>query len=93
MAKNASPEAYKVAGHVAWRRVVGEAVILDLDSSDYYALNDVGALIWEKLEKGESSDRIQEAVCAEFDVAPELALKDIKALIKALAGKKLLLPA
>ncbi|MFI5349994.1 MAG: PqqD family protein [Elusimicrobiota bacterium] len=93
MGKNASAAVYKHADHVSWRRVEDEVVILDLDSSDYFSLNDVGALIWERLGKGETSEQILDSVCGEFDVAPEKALKEMQALVKQLTGKKLLLAA
>jgi hypothetical protein len=85
--------AYKHPSHIVWRRVDKEAVILSLDSSDYFSLNEVGALIWERLGKGEKPDAIQTALCAEFDVPPAKALKDIDALIAELSGKGLLLAA
>ena len=93
MAKDTHPRVYKHAAHVAWRRVDEEAVILDLDSSDYYSLNGVGSVIWERLGKGDTAEQIQGAVCGEFDVLPDKALKGIKALVKELTGAKLLLAA
>ncbi|MFI5350572.1 MAG: PqqD family protein [Elusimicrobiota bacterium] len=93
MAKKTTSTDYKHAAHVAWRRVENEGVILDLNSSNYFSLNDVGVLIWEKLGSGESLESVQAAVCEEFDVPPDQALRDIKALVKELTGKGLLLPA
>ena len=93
MAKNSVPPSFKHAANVAWRRVDAEAVLLNLDSSDYFSLNEAAALIWERLGKGDSLERIEAAVCAEYEVPPAAALKDIKALVKELTGKGLLLEA
>ena len=91
MAKKSSARAYKHSPNTAWRLVDGEAVILNLDSSEYFSLNAPGALIWEMLGKGETRDRIHLAVCDEFEVPPAKALADIDALIKGMTDAGLLL--
>jgi hypothetical protein len=93
MAKKSAVRTYKHSPNTAWRLVDGDAVILNLDSSEYFSLNAAGAMIWEKLGKGEQPDRIQAAVCEEFEVPPAKALADIADLIKSLSGAGLLLPA
>ena len=93
MAKKSAARAYKHSPNTAWRLVDGEAVILNLDSSEYFSLNAAGAAIWEKLGKGETPDRIHAAICEEFEVPPAKALEDISALIKELSGAGLLLAA
>ena len=39
---------------VAWQQVGDEVVLLNVDSSEYHNLNDVGSRMWQALE--ESSD-------------------------------------
>jgi hypothetical protein len=91
MAKKSAGPSYKHAPHVAWRRVENEAVVLDLNSSEYVSLNETAVLIWEKLGDGEPLERIQSAVCGEFDVSSDEALAGIKRFVKELTHKKLLL--
>ncbi|HVA66132.1 MAG TPA: PqqD family protein [Elusimicrobiota bacterium] len=81
---------YKHAERAAWRQVDKEAVILDLESSEYFSLNEVGVVIWEKVGEGADLDAIVEAVCAEFDVDEAKAKKDATTLIGDLVKKKLL---
>ncbi len=81
---------YKHAERAAWRQVDKEAVILDLESSEYFSLNEVGVLIWEKLGQGADLDAAVEAVCEEYDVDEAKAKKDASALIGELVKKKLL---
>ncbi len=90
MATKNSAEKYKHAERAAWRQVDKEAVILDLESSDYFSLNEVGVLIWEKLGAGADLDEIAQAVCAEYDVEEAKAKKDASSLVSDLLKKKLI---
>jgi hypothetical protein len=89
-AKISGTSRYKHAGHVSWRRVEDETVILDLTTSVYFSLNEAGALIWELLGEKAAVDEIHAAVCGKFDVPPALARKDLEALVARLLDKKLL---
>ncbi|MGH7442476.1 MAG: PqqD family protein [bacterium] len=90
MATKSESLKYKHAERAAWRQVDKEAVILDLESSEYYSLNEVGVLIWEKLGAGAEMDDIVESVCEDFDVDTAKAKKDVAALVGDLTKKKLL---
>ena len=67
-------------------------VIPEVEKS-YHVMRDrnARAITGLSMGGGESLEKIQAAVCAEFDVAPDEALAGIKVLVKELAGKKLLL--
>lgn len=84
---------YKHASHTAWRRVENESIILDLNTSVYYSLNDTGAFIWERLGAGAAAPQVAAELCAEFDVKPETAQRDADEIIAKLCQQKLLLPA
>lgn len=46
------------------------------------SLNETGAFIWEKLEKGcESKKDLVDAILAEYDVSEELVTKDVDAFV------------
>jgi hypothetical protein len=91
MAKSpASGRSYKHASHVSWRRVDNESVVLDLNSSVYFSLNEVGTLIWDRLGAGKSLEDIREEICASFDVKPQEAQKDMDALVAKLCKENLL---
>ncbi len=70
-----------------------ESIILDLNTSVYYSLNDTGAFIWERLGSGATAAEISTELCAEFDVKPDAAARDADELIAKLSQEKLLLPA
>lgn len=63
------------------RRVEDEIVILDIGSGRYFGLNDVGAIIWDRLEDNCSQDELVDAVVADYDVDREEASRDVGELI------------
>jgi len=63
------------------RELDGEVVILDIPSGNYFAINDVGALIWDRLEHDTDRTSLVEVVTAEFDVDRDAASADIEALL------------
>ena len=84
---------FKHASNVTWRQVDKDAVILDLDTSNYFSLNEVGVLVWERLGDGATIAEVCEEVCKLYDVPPKDALRDIEKLVAALSAKKLLVKA
>ncbi len=87
------PEKFKHASHETWRQVEKEAVILDLDTSVYFSLNELGVLVWERLGDNASIAEIRDEVCRLYDVPAKTAHKDIELLIAAMLAKKLLVKA
>lgn len=79
---------YSLNDRVLCRIVEDEAVLLDLDSGQYYGLNNVGTRIWQLLGAGHSASSICELVVQEFEVAEAEA--DVEALIEMLLAKRLL---
>lgn len=90
--KTKPQQKYRHSEHVSWRRVEDEAVVLDLNTSVYFSLNEIGAMIWERLGAGDSPEQIQAAVYEEYDVEPSLAWRHIEALVAQMLGEKLLSP-
>jgi len=75
------------------RELDGEIVILDVPSGRYFALNDVGALIWDRLEHDTDHQSLIDAVTKEFDIDRSTAAGDIDALLDQLAEAGLILEA
>ncbi len=62
----------------------GEVAILDLDKGLYFGLQDVGAHVWEALQKPLSVDEICASVVAHFDVTPEVCRADLMKFLSSL---------
>lgn len=60
---------YTIRDTVLVAHLDGEAVLLDMDSKNYFRLNDTAAFIWKALEGNQSRDAILAGLCETFDVA------------------------
>jgi hypothetical protein len=68
------------------RELDGELVLLDLQTEEYFGLDEVGVLVWALLEQPLSLDGLVEAVMAEYEVAEEQLRADLAALVAELAA-------
>ncbi len=55
----------------------GEAIVINLATGSYYAMPDVGAVIWEAIEEQCSLHEIADRVSARYDVSAERAAADM----------------
>ena len=90
MTKVPKPKGYRHAENISWRRVGAEAVLLDLDTSAYYSLNEVGIIVWERLGAGDGVEAIAAAVCKQYDAREPEVRKHVEGLIADLVAKGLL---
>ena len=79
---------FRPHGDVISRMLDGEAVILDLNSGEYFGLNETGARIWELLELHDTSE-IAATLAREFTVTPAEASAAVDTLIHQLLDKRL----
>lgn len=69
--------------------VAHESVILDLNSEQYFGLDDVGTRVWQLIvERGRLRDVFDE-ILDEYDVPPEVLERDLIALVAALSEQGL----
>jgi len=72
----------EISQAVTWRKAGEEAVILNLETSEYYSANETGSFIWELLSSGKKAGKIAEALAAEYGIAPAQAEGDIEDFLK-----------
>jgi hypothetical protein len=68
----------------------GEAVILDVNSGQYYGLNEVGARIFELVEQPCSVDAIVTRLTKEYSVEGEDLKADLLAFLREMVKKDLI---
>lgn len=90
--RSALPARMRPAQSVHTRDFDGELVILDLACGEYFALDAVGAMLWQELERGAKLEDVARKVVAEYDVAYETALADLRALTAELLERGLMVP-
>jgi hypothetical protein len=89
-----SPDLLVADTRIVVRRVGDETLLVpvsrgigDLDS--IYMLTDVGTTVWALLARPVTVATIVDAVCEDFDVARDVAAKDVDEFLSALLAKKL----
>ena len=64
------------------REIAGDTILVPvgktvLESNGLFALNELGAFIWEMLPNVQTEEEICAAILAEYEVSPEDAAKDV----------------
>ena len=77
---------------VTHETIDGEAVIINLDSGNYYSLVDAGSFIWELVEKGASASEVQDLVLQAYQAnAPDVD-RGVQELLVQLQQENLIVP-
>ncbi len=76
---------------LSWQRIGEDAVLLDLRTSTYFAVNATGADLVDALATGErTASDLEALLLAEYDVDATRAAADVAALLTELQGRELL---
>jgi coenzyme PQQ synthesis protein D (PqqD) len=75
---------------LAWRRVAGEVVVLDIDSSHYHAINASGGAIWDLVAEGSTVAELIASLAAAYPQAADRAGEDVRAFLVGLHERGLL---
>ena len=79
-----------IPDNVLFRELEGESVILDLDSEQYFGLDEVGTRMWQLITEADSIGATIDELVAEYDVEAEVLREDLSELIDTLVDKGLL---
>ena len=83
----------KASDKVLFQKLGDEAVILHLDSEEYFGLDNVGTRMWELL-MGEGEGDINKSIpllLKEYEVEEDRLKKDMEELVEALKMEKILI--
>ena len=67
-----------------------EKVMMDIEKGKYYALNEVGSSIWDKIESTISVSDIVEKLLEEYDVSIEQCTEEVLNYLNNLEKEKLI---
>lgn len=59
------------------QEVDGEMVLLDMNSENYFGLDEVGTAIWQAMQETESLKEVFAVLLEQYDVEPEVLEKDL----------------
>lgn len=86
-----APKSFQVASQTLFRQLADEAVVLNLDTGQYYGLDAVGVDIWRWLEAGYTRADIVTALTQTYAVDQPTAQRDVDALLAQLVTAGLVL--
>jgi coenzyme PQQ synthesis protein D (PqqD) len=78
---------------VTHETIDGEAVIINLDSGNYYSLVDVGSFIWGLVEKGASAGEVQDVILQAYQGDATDVDRGVQDLLAQLQQENLIVPA
>lgn len=70
-----------LSSNTLFQEIGGEGVILDLTSSTYFGLDEVGVRLWQLLQADPSLQAAFDALLAEYEVEPAQLEQDVAQLI------------
>ncbi len=70
----------------------GEGVLVDLNTKQYYQLNETAMLVWRGLEAGKPGEDIVSEMTAVYDITREDAAASMNKLLRSFAARKLVRP-
>ena len=72
------------------RRLDAQAVLLDLDTTQYFSLNDTGRRVWELLAEGHTVAAALDVLATEFEAPLPTLTDDVEVLVGELEAAGLL---
>ena len=83
---------HRVPDEVLAAHLEGEAVLLHMDTKNYYRLNATAAAVYKGLERGLGRDALVDDLCAQFVVEREVAAAEVDRLLAELSERGLVVP-
>ncbi|WP_294955383.1 PqqD family protein [Sulfurovum sp.] len=66
------------------QEVDGEMVLLDMDSENYFGLDEVGTSIWQAMQKNETLPEVLSVLLEQYDVEEEVLKNDLLVFVQRL---------
>ena len=66
------------------QEVDGETVLLDMDSENYFGLDEVGTVIWQVMQENENLKDVLVVLLEQYDVKEDILEKDLLAFTASL---------
>jgi hypothetical protein len=85
------PKTVKISDNVLFQQINDECVLLNMESEQYFGLDDVGSRIWEILSENGDTETALKVLLAEYDTDEETLKRDLSVLLTNLEHEKLIL--
>ncbi len=77
----------KQASHTTFEIVDDQAVIINLNTGSYVALNETGSFLWERLDGQTALADIADALARAYEIDPTITRPDVLALARELLAE------
>jgi len=84
---------YTVPSDVLTSHLEGEAVLLHMETKEYFRLNATAASAWKELERGRDYQALVDKWCQDFEIDPADARAELDLLLAELEKRRLIVPA
>lgn len=84
------PKSVKISDNVLFQQINDECVLLNMESEQYFGLDDVGSRIWEILSENGDTEAALNLLLAEYDTDQETLKHDLLVLLTDLENEKLI---
>ena len=84
------PKTVKISNNVLFQQINNECVLLDMDSEQYYGLDDIGARMWQILSENSETEKALTQLLTEYDIDEKTLRQDLLNLITELGNVKLI---
>ncbi|WP_424358774.1 PqqD family protein [Methanocella sp. MCL-LM] len=87
---------YKPSDEIVARKIEGEFIIVPLTAGigdmedDLFSLDEVGLVIWERLDGKTTLAQIVEYIASEYDAEKEVIEKDVQGFVGELVARRML---
>lgn len=81
---------YEINKNITWKSLDTGIILLNLDSGDYFTLNEIASFIWKGLLEDKGLDDIVGSIVDSYDCDKDTAEKDVNEQIKDLLEEKVI---
>lgn len=72
------------------QKVDDETILLDINTNEYFSINEIGTFIWETLEEKKDLNSVKEEIISNYEVDEKQVENDILNFIQEVANKGLI---
>jgi hypothetical protein len=83
------PRVVRANPNALHRDLQGEGVLLQLETGEYFGLDEIGERFWTLIVEHGDLDAVQARLLEEFDVEPDVLARDLDDLVNELIEKQL----
>ena len=85
----------KIRKELIRREIAGDVILVPvggtvLENNGLFALNELGAFLWDRLESAEDEESLVQAVLSEYEVDEDTARTDVAAFLQKLRDMEIL---